>query len=66
MNLASIVLLDFAVGYSGWADQVMAGWKLPVGTAALRHCSSTGNRVMSVNSYQLKRNVKVHSGTARS
>jgi len=36
MNLASRVLLGVAVGYSGWADRQMAGWKLLVGTAALQ------------------------------
>ena len=35
MNVASGGLLGVAVGYSGWADRQMAGWKLPVGTAAL-------------------------------
>jgi len=37
MNVASSGLLGVAVGYSGWADRQMAGWKLPVGTAALRY-----------------------------
>ena len=39
MNIASRGLLSVAVGYSGWADREMAGWKLPVGTAALRYVS---------------------------
>ena len=71
MNLASRSLWGVAVGYCGWADRV-AGRKLLVGTAALQHystaglqhCSSTRSIVTSVNSYQLKRNVTVHSGTA--
>ena len=33
-------------------------------TTALQHCSSTRSIVTSVNSYQLKRNVTVHNGTA--
>ena len=33
-------------------------------TKKLQYCSSTYNRVTSVNSYQLKRNVTVHSSTA--
>ena len=37
MNLASSGLLSVAVRYSGWADWEMAGWKLLVGTAALRY-----------------------------
>ena len=37
MNLASRGLLGVAVGYSGWADREMAGWKLPVGTGVLRY-----------------------------
>ena len=40
MDLASRVVLGVAVGYSGWADREMAGWKLVVGTAALQHCST--------------------------
>jgi hypothetical protein len=39
MNLASRGLLSVAVSHSGWADREMAGWKLPVGTAALRYAS---------------------------
>ena len=39
MNVASRVLLGVAVGYSGWADWEMVGWKLLVGTAVLQYCS---------------------------
>jgi len=40
MNLASRGLLGVAVGYSGWGDREMVGWKLLVGTAALQHFST--------------------------
>ena len=57
MNVASGGLLGVAVGYSGWADRQMAGWKLPV----LQHCGTcwTGSGVTAVNSCQWKSNVKV-------
>jgi len=53
MNVASGGLLCVAVGYSGWADRQMAGWKLPVGTAALRYVLdwewSDGSKQLSVD-----------------
>jgi hypothetical protein len=53
MNVASGGLLGVAVGYSGWADRQMAGWKLPVGTAALRYVLhwewSDGSKQLSVD-----------------
>ena len=41
MNLASRSLWGVVVGYSGWGDREVAGWKLLVGTAALQHYSTT-------------------------
>ena len=41
MNLASSGLLGVAVGYSGWADREMAGWKLlccGCGPCTVRDC----------------------------
>ena len=38
MYLASGVVWDVAVGYCGWADWEMAGWRLLVGTAAMQQC----------------------------
>jgi hypothetical protein len=67
MNLAGRVLLGAAVSYSGCADQKIGDQRLPVNTAAEStrpKPSSTRSRVTSVNSYQLKRNAKVHSGRA--
>jgi hypothetical protein len=37
MNVVSGGLLGVAVGYSGWADWEMAGWKLQVGNAVLQY-----------------------------
>ena len=52
MNVVSSGLLGVAEGYSGQADRQMAGWKLPVGTAALRYVLdwewSDGSRQLSV------------------
>ena len=39
MNLASRVLLGVAVGYSGWEDREMAGWKLLVVIASRQYAS---------------------------
>jgi hypothetical protein len=43
MNLASRGLLGVAVGYNGWVDWVMAGWKLQVGAAVLQHYSTAAH-----------------------